>query len=257
MDDADDDVNSVDGEEKDKAVKKKGAPSVISNKTLSSQASSKNSQNALGYSPIPSKDLEESCEFIKRWLNYNVLTQTVLNFPGSVIENNGVEILELITYLTGRQHLSYKVNMEGVSKRVDRCQKLFKQYDDMIKQLKTEGALLNHIRPEYLLGFNDYTAYIKLLPKNITDFMTLSSQKLTLQRFTYISIDAWITVFYQILKIYYLSRINAKNFRSIQGVPPEKTTLPSYIDGSNVYSQAECILLYWLEVQYELQHRLQ
>jgi len=36
MDDADDDVNSVDGEEKDKAVKKKGAPSVISNKTLSS-----------------------------------------------------------------------------------------------------------------------------------------------------------------------------------------------------------------------------
>lgn len=76
MDDADDDINSVDGaaEEKDKTTKKKGAPSVVSNKTLSSQASSKNSRSALGYSPIPSKDLEESCEFIKRWLNYNVLT---------------------------------------------------------------------------------------------------------------------------------------------------------------------------------------
>jgi len=46
MDDADDDINSVDGaaEDKDKSVKKKGAPSVVSNKTLSSQASSKNSR---------------------------------------------------------------------------------------------------------------------------------------------------------------------------------------------------------------------
>ena len=30
--------------------------------------------------------------------------------------------------------------------------------------LKTEGGMLNHIRPEFLLDYGDYLIYIKMLP---------------------------------------------------------------------------------------------
>ena len=45
-------------------------------------------------------------------------------------------------------------------------------------------------------------------------------------------------LFYQIVKIYYLSRINPKYFRTIPGMPlGERSNLPEYyISGSNVYS---------------------
>lgn len=31
--------------------------------------------------------------------------------------------------------------------------------------LKIEGALLNHIRPEHLLGYNDYFFFMRSLPE--------------------------------------------------------------------------------------------
>ena len=44
---------------------------------------------------------------------------------------------------------------------------IFKQYDDTIRSLKQEGALLNHIRPEFLLAYNDYLIYIKQIKDKI------------------------------------------------------------------------------------------
>jgi hypothetical protein len=34
----------------------------------------------------------------------------------------------------------------------------------MIRNLKTDGALLNHIRPEHLFCYSDYIFYLKSLP---------------------------------------------------------------------------------------------
>ena len=64
-----------------KIPKKKGNHSIISDKTLGSGGSSRGAAAALGYAPVPMKELEDSSDFIKRWLNYNVLTQTIINFP--------------------------------------------------------------------------------------------------------------------------------------------------------------------------------
>jgi hypothetical protein len=197
--------------------------------------------------PIHNKFLEENCEFIKRWLSFNVLTQGLQSFPATIIEHNGSEIFELISFLTGRANFPFRANLDGVSKRVDRSARLYKQYDDLVRQLKTEGALLNHIRPEFLLSYADFTAYIKQLPRTITDHLAPSAQRLPANRFSYLSIDAWTTLFYQILKVYYLSRVNVKSFRAIPGIPPEKTTLPTYVEGSNIYSVSEGILFHWVE----------
>lgn len=141
-------------------------------------------------------------------------------------------------------------------KKFERVQALLKQYDELIRLLKSEGALLNHIRPYHLLSLNDLNFSFKLLPREEQNLVHPSALKLTQQRFNYISADAWCTLFYQVIKIYNLSKINYKHFRTIPGMPlSEKSNLPdSYVNGSNVYSQYEGVLLRWVEVHYELQH---
>jgi hypothetical protein len=40
-----------------------------------------------------------------------------------------------------------------------RLRALWKAYSEVIRLLKLEGALLNHIRPEYLLSHSDYVLF--------------------------------------------------------------------------------------------------
>ena len=37
-------------------------------------------------------------------------------------------------------------------------------YEELIRMLKSEGALLNHIRPYHLLSMNDLNCALKMIP---------------------------------------------------------------------------------------------
>lgn len=91
-----------------------------------------------------------------------MLTQPISSFPDSVIEHNGQELFDLLTFLTGKMNFSPRATIDANMKRLERAEHLFKQYDELIRVLKIEGALLNHIRPEYLLSYPDYLAWLKL-----------------------------------------------------------------------------------------------
>ena len=79
---------------------------------------------------------------------------------------------------------------------------------------------------------------------NANDKFAMSGVKITESRFGYISSDSWLNLFYQILKIYYLSRISAKQLRTIPNLTDNKNIFPDYyVDGSNVFSERECILI--------------
>ena len=79
------------------------------------------------------------------------------------------------------------------------------------------------------------------------------ANKVSEQKFNYVSVDAWITIFYQILKIYYLNRITYKSFKHLPGIPQDKQTIPDYyLEGSNIFSPAEVVLLRWMEIHSEL-----
>ena len=91
---------------------------------------------------------------------------------------------------------------------------LVTQYEELINFLKVNGAHLNTVRPEYLLSISDYSKYLKLNPREE------NMKPKTIDRiFPYISMDAWMTLFYQVLRIYYLNRITAKSFKGLPGVP--------------------------------------
>lgn len=63
--------------------------------------------------------------------------------------------------------------------------------------------------------------------------------------FNYLSLESWITLLYQMFKIYLLTRITVKNHKNhlnIQTTPP-----PHYMEASNFVSTHETILFHWVE----------
>lgn len=134
-------------------------------------------------------------------------------------------------------------------KRADRIKALLKQYDELIRYLKSIGGLLNTLRPQYLLSFSDYTSFLKLYP---FEYSSNSQHRLKESRFNYISIDSWILLCYQILKLFLLNRINSKSVKFPNTIPLDKISFPDYsLEGCNYMSNPEGVLLRWLEINYE------
>jgi len=126
---------------------------------------------------------------------------------------------------------------------------MYKQYNDLIRLLKENGALLNTIRPEFLLKYQEFSYYLK---QNPMEYLAPSSSRINEKSFTYLSQDAWITLFFQIMKIYYLGRVTLKSYKSTPGMPIDKLNLPDYyMEPSNLISQSEVLLIRWMEVHYE------
>ena len=172
--------------------------------------STKSSKSVLGYTPIPPHMVESSLDLAVRWFNNNTF-DGVKAFPEDLIESDGDIVFELVTYLAGKP-LTFKQNIDQNMKKLEKLTALVKQYDDLIRFLKEQGALLNSIRPEYLLNFHDYNFFLKI---NANEKYAMSGLKVTENRFKYISADSWLTIFYQILKVYYLSRLQSKMLRAI------------------------------------------
>ena len=73
----------------------------------------------------------------------------------------------------------------------------------------------------------------------------------TLERiWPYRAMDSWLTVFYQILKIYYLNRVTPKSFKNLPGMPTTETGIEPNMTKSNVYSVPETVLLKWMTFHY-------
>ena len=65
--------------------------------------------------------------------------------------------------------------------------------------------------------------------------------------------DAWVTIFYQIVKLTYVARISPKTFRVSPYLPEESIIIPQYyLEGSNLFSPHENLLLRWLELNFQV-----
>lgn len=202
----------------------------------------------LGYSPIPMDLVERNKQYAAKWMNNFLPTLNLYSFPESVIELDGQPMIDFVGFISGKSGLSLG---DRAYKKADRINSILKQYDDLIRMLKGEGALLNHIRPYHLLNFNDLNFTLKGLSHEEIDHIHPSVLRITNERFNYISSEAWCTLFYQVVRIYALSRVNIKSFRNVPGMPVEKHAVPECV--SNIYSREEGVLLRWLEVHYEQQ----
>jgi hypothetical protein len=101
------------------------------------------------------------------------------------------------------------------------------------------------VRPEYLLGRDEYYKFLKMYPKEEN-----MKQKTIERIFPYLSQESWITIFYQILRVYLLNRVTPKSFKSLPGVPANESVVDVTMTKSNIYSVSETILLKWMSYHY-------
>jgi len=170
-------------------------------------------------------------------------------FPQDVIVQNGGQVFELITYLSGKkppgQANAKMLQAASANNAKDVLKVLLTQYEELINFLKINGAHLNTVRPEYLLHKDEYSKFLKMYPKEEN-----MKQKTIERVFPYLSMEAWITIFYQILRIYFLNRVTPKNFKTLPGVPAADSTVDAVMTKSNIYSVSETILLKWMNHHY-------
>ena len=113
----------------------------------------------------------------------------------------------------------------------------------MITEHKKYGALLNTIRPEFLFNLSDYNAYCKGLNEKEC-LVNYKYMKMNFTQHQYISYDSWITLFYQIIKIYYLNRVETDDLTTIPGYTKSQMKIDEhYLKGSNIISRNEGILM--------------
>jgi hypothetical protein len=94
--------------------------------------------------------------------------------------------------------------------------------------LKIEGAFLNQIRPEFLLSYKNYKAY--LYSKNLVVECE--------QGFELLSVSSWVALFYQLVKLYLEPQISEKMISKFLNSPSETSSV--------VYSSNEMLVFKFL-----------
>ena len=219
----------------------------------------KNPTALLGYVKINQQSIEQNCKFIKKYLkNIHLDEQFKQNtsfklFPEDVVKDNGKVIYILIKNLIGKEPPGKIGELEFDLTR--RAIQIREQYCQLLRFLQELGASLNTVFPEYLLDFNLYKRYIaydpnrqRVLAPNWEKSSALSNQ------WRYYHRESWVLLVYQILKIFYLARINPKSYAMVIKHLPhdvQQRNSSTRFGPSNVYSQPEYLLLKWVNACFE------
>jgi hypothetical protein len=96
-----------------------------------------------------------------------------------------------------------------------KCQNASAMYtllDEIIRILKSEGALLNHMRPELLLGYNDCMSYFRSIDSAEKYYQIPWAENET--EYSIQNAKAWVVLVYQILKIYNTYRMSSSKSKA-------------------------------------------
>jgi hypothetical protein len=165
---------------------------------------------------ITREQLEQECDYIARWLNYFALPNPISEFPKSVVDAGGEPIFRLLHFLTGQKTYLPESYQHPLA-----------NYRALLVRLRGEGGSTNHISPLHLLGFKAACA----------ESESRGSLYLSQEEHELLGMEAWCTVFYEILKVHYAARF----------APKRNHGIPERLFESNVYSPAEVAILHWLE----------
>ncbi|NXV46605.1 CFA47 protein, partial [Uria aalge] len=142
---------------------------------------------------------------------------------------------------------------------VERILQLHWQHSTLLAFLKSQGASLPHVMPEFLLEPDDYKKWIKIQTALKVDGKNsdIVSDKHTFiledSIFETMSKRAWTDVLLQIYKVFVLTRVSSRNItdqlslENVQKMPRIKSEPLS----SNIYSPYERTILTWLNKHYE------
>ncbi|KFU94786.1 Uncharacterized protein CXorf59, partial [Chaetura pelagica] len=176
---------------------------------------------------------------------------------------DGKTVYDMLLHLSG-QLAAIKSSQSLPLDPVERMSQLHGECSTLLAFLKSQGAYLPHVMPEFLLEPDDYKQWIevqtvlKVRDKKHSDIF--SNKHLPIledSTFETVSKRAWTDVLLQIYKVFVLPRIFSHNktdlfsLESTQNVPKIKSETLS----SNIYSSYERTILTWLNKHYEKNRR--
>jgi len=178
---------------------------------------------------------------LMKFLNHTVLATPVDDLIKSIMLSNGSLVYDIIQTLSGKKAPGRLKQLPHVKRELAIAVR--DQYAQLLTFLKSYGALLNEVTPDILLRYDEYRA----LPS-----LSNGGKRLSESQFRYQNTSLWCTIIYQIIRIFQMARITVKQFNSLFNHldEPEKEASKVPLASSNIYSQAECILVRWLEYHY-------
>lgn len=216
--------------------------------SVASSAYSRSAKSIIGYMPIPQTLLDKGIDHLTRWMNHHVLVNPVSHFPEDFISQYGAPLYELVYALSGKMPPGQIKNISSIPHK-EIIKQLYKQYEDLLDYLKKFGALLNTVRPEFLMSQHEFSQYLKSTPNELQ-----LKPKQIQHRWPYMSMDSWTILVYQIIKMYLLNRVTPKSFKTLPGIEPESATIEPWMTSSNLFSISENIILKWMSYHYANMH---
>ena len=203
--------------------------------------------------------LDLNCKMIKKYIKKIHLDENYKQnnpfkvFPDDVVKDNAKAIYIMIKNLIGKEPPGKIIILENDPNK--RVLQIREQYSQLIRFLQECGAMLNTIFPEYLLDFNSYKKYVSLDTNHLKVLDTKWDKAKSLPaQWRYYHKQSWILLVYQILKIFYLSRVNTKSFPLVIKHSPQEIQhryLNQKFPPSNIYSISELILLRWIQACFD------
>lgn len=234
--------------------------------------------SSLTSSPFSSREIH----FVLQYLNTQFLRTPVVRFPEDFSDAFGKPVYELLDMLClkkpngglptmatattassstsgSKSKLGNGSNHNNSSSptKKDMLSMYVSQYTELIKFLKSYGAMLHDVYPEHLLT---QALYVRACEDPRVDPSLLSSPALTSMKFLQrrhvlekewhaISASAWMKVLYQVLKCFLLYRITSKTYyqnATAAAAAKAEERITRACQGSNIYSEAEMVLLQWI-----------
>ncbi|XP_073994983.1 cilia- and flagella-associated protein 47-like isoform X2 [Rhodnius prolixus] len=192
-------------------------------------------------------------------------------------------ILDLVLRLIGKDfEMEFSVAAPLPEDDCERISYCLSVYNQIIVYLKSEGALMEHVFPFYLLCYDDYVIYYKKLRTN--NVLLHSPEELDIkcngvmydkERYERLCHQCWLDLFLQLFKVIFqfpihkLLMSNSSNMmeprisatysleKSELESNREKGTAPNSMFWANMnvestyYSQNECVLLNWMNHLFE------
>ncbi|XP_028326986.1 cilia- and flagella-associated protein 47-like isoform X3 [Gouania willdenowi] len=217
--------------------------------------------NVLGYPQFPAANTEEGryhqsvLVSMERWFSLFGWPggPHLITIPHTLRKVNGLNknarsVVDMLHHLTGIQ-IPGIARCQNFSADLDRrTNELLQQHEAMLTFLSVQGALLCHIRPEYLLDVLEFEHWRSLQSKDAKhalDYDCLDYESLSKR--------SWTDVLLQIYKVLVLCRVSETSTNPTLDHKDSDGNLPitSQPLTSNIYSLQELQLLSWLNVHYQ------
>ena len=183
-----------------------------------------------------------------------------------MLASRGRVMIEVIEFLSAKQ--VFKVGKLSSNRR-EQIEQLMEQHAKMLNFLKSHGALLNVVKPEFLLELEDFRGWVANKMQRVADGFSAGEDgdtpesvallQQTEARFGLVSKVSWTAVVMQTVRVFLLSRVTLRSFKMLPGTDPAHGGADSgagaetdgALAGSNCYTVSESILLRWLTLHFQ------